>query len=44
LIDGHDVEIWQGARVVIRLNATDKSEPFSREDLKETMVRTTGLC
>jgi hypothetical protein len=38
LVDGHDIELWSGARLVIRLDATDKRGAVSHQVIDGRMV------
>jgi hypothetical protein len=38
LVDGHDVEIWSGARFVTRLNTNGKTGAISHEIINGRMV------
>ena len=39
MVDGHDVELWSGARFVRRVNATDKPGAVSHEPSREDQAR-----
>jgi hypothetical protein len=41
LVDGHDVELWNGARLVIRLNAAGKQGTVSHDVVDGRMIRKT---